>query len=198
MYFCHKSESKLNSLKIKLMRNLVFIASLTFLMCWNSFKVNGQVNGIRPKNVPFYSEFIDSVPELKVPQEGSCGFEKLILNEVQREKLKPFTPAGYEIIGKFSINSKFNILLCGELIDRTYIPYLFITDKEGMGASNQKLLENLCSLDTNFYFTYTIAPIAFNQILVTQTKIFKDPKLPTNQAIKYVYEINWKGEIRKF
>lgn len=153
----------------------------------------GNAQGIGPKNVPYYSEFIDSVPELKFPIEFNCGFENLILTIAQRENLRPFTPAGYEIIGKLSINPNFNLIICGELVGKKYIPFLFITDKEGMETSNQKLLEDTCTNDSASYAKYILNVISKNEISISKTK--QNGTVP--QETKVIFEINKKGIIKR-
>jgi hypothetical protein len=174
---------------------LLFIATL--LVFCSIQKATAQANGIRPKNVPFYSEFIDEVPELKVPVEVTCGFEQLSLTEDQRNKLRPFTPAGYEIIGKLSINPNYNLIICGELVGKSYTPQLFVTDKEGLGVSNQMLFENVCYPDSTYYFKYSISAISQNQIVVVEVKENRDSGVPVNQGTKTIFEITRKGEIKK-
>ena len=153
----------------------------------------GNAQGIAPKNVIFYSEFIDSVPELKVPIEINCGFENLILTYEQREKLRPFTPAGYELIGKLSINPDFNLVIWGELVGNKYVPYLFVTNGEGSRTSYQKLFEDTCSNDTTSNVKYVLNVISQNTISVLEIK--SNPK--EHKEIKVIFEINKKGIIRR-
>jgi hypothetical protein len=153
----------------------------------------GNAQGIGPKNEPFYSEFIDSVPELKVPIEFNCGFENLILTFDQREKLRPFTPAGFEIIGKLLINPDFNLIICGELVGEKYIPYLFVTNEEGMENSNQKLFEDTCARDSTSKVKYVLNVISQSAISVSEIKL----NATDHQEIKVIFEISKKGVIKR-
>lgn len=154
-------------------------------------------NNIGPKNVEFYVNFINEVPELKVPLELNCGFEKLILTEEQVEKLRPFTPAGYEIIGKLSINPNYNILIIGELIEKRYYPSVFVTDKEGMNQSNQKLFENTCNSDSTIVLKYQISVNSSLQIVVAVSRIDTNFDNILIARLTTIFEINNKGEVKK-
>ncbi len=151
----------------------------------------GNAQGIGPKNVPFYSEFIDSVPELKTPIEINCSFESLILDINKREKLRPFTPAGFEIIGKLSINPNFNLLICGELVGKKYVPYLFVTNREGLGNSYKNLFEDICTNDSTSTVTYILNVISQNAISLNEIK----SNASNQQVIKAIFEINSRGVI---
>ena len=154
-------------------------------------------NNIGPKNVEFYVNFINEVPELKVPLELNCGFEKLILTEEQLEKLRPFTPAGYEIIGKLSINPNYNILIVGEQIEKRYYPYVFVTDKEGMTTFNQKLFENTCNADSAIEFKYKIIVNSALQIVVIESRINKNSIDTLKSETTSLFTITKKGEVKK-
>lgn len=171
---------------------LIRLLFISIILLNFSFQ-NGNAQGISPKNDPIYSEFIDSVPELKVPLEFHCGIEKLILTNDQREMIKPFTPSGFEIIGKLSINPKFNLIICGELVGEKYIPYLFVTNNEGLGNSYQKLIEDTCTNDSITKVKYILNVISQNSISISQIKYTKTDQ----QETLLIYEINKEGEIKR-
>lgn len=177
------------------MKKLTILLLATALWCCSFQRVKAQ--GTEPKNEPYYSAFIDSVPELKGPIEIRCGFENLILTKEQREKLRPFTPAGYEIIGKLAINPNFNLLICGELVGGKYVPYLVVTDSEGTGSPGQKLVEDTCPGDSTYEVRYVIEVISQNTISVREARVDKSSNGTTYQEKKVVFEIDKKGAVKR-
>lgn len=156
-----------------------------------------QLNkGIGPKNVPIYVDFINAIPELNIPLELNCGLDKLILTIEQVEKLMPFTPAGFSIIGKFSIKLNYNILIVGEQIEKNYYPYVFVTDKNGMNQSLQKLFKNTCNIDSIVYYKYKISINSENKIIVTESCIEKSSNKVKTETTT-IYKINKKGKVIK-
>ena len=165
-----------------------------FLTACSVHKTETVTGKVGPKNVPIYVDFINEIPELKVPLELTCGFEKMILTESQAENLRPITPAGYEIFGKLLINPDYNILIVSELIESRYYPYIFVTDKNGIDHSTQKLFEKTCNLTSEV--KYNISTNDARQIIVVESVIDKSEKNSVKE-VTTIFEINKKGIVVK-
>ncbi len=141
-------------------------------------------------------EFINKVPILKLPIEFNCGLEKVELADSIKSVVGPFTPAGYEIMGKLPINSKYNVLIICEQIKAKHFPYIYITDTLGTTTTLQRLTRSKCLIESNFIYKYSIIIDNNNQIVITENEL--DNK--TNKTIseqETVYIINEKGILKK-
>jgi len=173
------------------------IISVVLLASCSAQKTKTGTGKIGPKNAPIYVDFINEIPELKVPTELTCGFEKIILTESQAENLRPITPAGYEIFGKLLINPDYNILIVCELIEGRYYPYVFVTDKNGIDQSTQKLFEKTCNSDSTVQVQYKISTNDARQIIVVESVIVKSEKNAVKSESTTIFEINKKGKVVK-
>lgn len=149
-----------------------------------------QAQRTEPENVPIYTNFIAALPVIPLPISVKCGFDSLPLSADEREALRPFTPGGFELIGKLATHPKFNIILCGEASGDRYIPWLYVTDSEGISAGLQKLFEVDCPPDQPLALAYEIRSVSAAVIAVSYGA-------PGAEKKEVQFEITDEGEVKQ-
>jgi hypothetical protein len=92
----------------------------------------------------YKAEFIDKLPNIELPYTKSCGYIINKLDEITRKNLQPYTPAGYELLGKVNGLDSNYLVICLEKRDYLY-PHLFTFSKSGSMIDHISLMDNNCS-----------------------------------------------------
>ncbi len=113
---------------------ILFLASFTTLAHSQDSTSTKEITG--PKNVKFYSEFINSIPSLS-SFKTQCDISLEGISDEMRNKNRPFTPAGYELLGKFLISNNYNVILCSSTEEDLLT--ILITNEDGSAIANREI-----------------------------------------------------------
>ena len=94
-------------------------------------------------------DFLEKVPMLATPFDIDCGNVTFPLNENARKKLKPYTPAGYEVIGQLKSDYRFNVIVLASTEEKSY-PTIYLTNYKGAPIRYVKLYEKTCVTKGSF------------------------------------------------
>lgn len=119
---------------------LIFLATFTAVAYSQDSTSTNEITG--PENVQFYAEFINSIPNI-IDFKTQCEVDLSRMSAEQRSTNRPFTPAGYELLGKFLISNNYNVILCTSI--NVSLLKIVITDKEGSTLSDKEIKITDCS-----------------------------------------------------
>lgn len=137
--------------------------------------------------------FINMIPEIQLPYKMECGNISFLLEAMDRENFRPWTPAGYELIGKLKSydSNNYIVLKDGEAGN----PVLYITGNEGTRIAQHNLYENACYENDSIKFNSTTTITSATHFVVKESKTFK--KSESKSVTLQEYHINEKGELEK-
>ncbi|MEZ4804726.1 MAG: hypothetical protein R2852_04380 [Bacteroidia bacterium] len=157
---------------------VIGIVILVILMSCNSTKksissTDETVNEVSEFERIYDDQFINVIPTLQLPFTINCGHVEFIMDESSRENLRPFCPAGYNLIGKIGTKGTNNLVLYIEDNPEAK-PVLTITDNAGTNMKFYSLYKNPCyeSDTVAFYSTATI--ISDKLISIENSMVFKN------------------------